>query len=150
VEDEMNPKDLLGAAAGAARQQGNEGDGIELPGVAGGDPAQAAAVMGKMMEQLQSKDGLGGLLDMLGSSGLASQLGGAPAGDTSLSGAQQVLGMPILNVIASKLGLSPEQARSVLAQLVPKIEQRMADDEARTGQPNAELSRSLTMLKQIL
>jgi hypothetical protein len=80
-----------------------------------------------MVEQLQSKDGMGGLLGMLGASS-----------------------QPILDLIARNLGLSPEQTRSVVAQLVPKIEQRMADDQARTGQPNEELSRSLAMLKQLL
>jgi hypothetical protein len=124
----MIPKDILGAATGAARQQASEStEGPELQGLAGGDPAQAANVIRTMVEQLQSKDGMGGLLGMLGTSGA-----------------------PIIDLIASQLGLSPEQTRSVIGQLVPKIEQRLADDEARTGQPNEELSRSLGMLKQLL
>jgi hypothetical protein len=131
----MNPKDLFGAATGAARQQASEStarlheqnEGPELPGLAGGDPAQAANVLRTMVEQLQDKTGMGGLLGMLGTSSA-----------------------PILDMIASQLGLTPEQTKSVVAQLVPKIEQRMADDQARTGQPNDELSRSLAMLKALL
>ena len=124
----MNPKDLSGAASGAARQQASPSiEGPELQGLAGGDPAQAANVLRTMVEQLQDKNGMGGLLGMLGTSSA-----------------------PIIDLIASQLGLTPDQTRSVVSQLVPKIEQRMVDDEARTGQPNDELARSLAMLKQLL
>ena len=73
-----------------------------VQGYAGGDPAKAAAVMGTMMELLQQMGGLGGLLAALRGSGA-----GADAA--------------IVDVIATKLGLTPEQAKSLLAQLAPAL-----------------------------
>ena len=60
----MGPKDSpFGGATGAARQPApestTEGNVFDLPGLSGGDPAQAAGVMGTMMELLQQKGGLG-------------------------------------------------------------------------------------------
>jgi uncharacterized protein YidB (DUF937 family) len=154
----MNPKDPIGAATGAARQQApeaaTEGGAFDLPGVAGGDPAQAAAVMGTMMELLQQKGGLGGLLDQFRASGLASQADAWSRGDASqgVSGdqVQQVLGSPLINVIASKLGLSPEQAKATLAQLVPTIASRMAAEQTATGEDNPDLAKALGMFKNLI
>lgn len=155
----MAPKDFpFGNPAGAARQPApesqTEGHAFELPGLAGGDPAQAAAVMGTMMELLQQKGGLGGLLDQFRSSGLAAQADAWSRGDASqgVSGdqVQQALGSPIVDLIAQKLGLTPEQAKATLAQLVPTITSRMAAEEQLTGQPNPELEKALGMFKNII
>jgi len=154
----MGPKDFpFGGAPGAARQPApesvTEGHAFELPGLAGGDPAQAAGVMGTMMELLQQKGGLGGLLDTFRSSGLAAQADSwaGPGPNEPVSGDQveQALGGPIIAVIAQKLGLSPEQAKATLSQLVPAIASRMAAEERQTGQPQDELSKALGMLKNI-
>ena len=155
----MAPKDVpLGHPAGAARQPApetkTEGDAFDLPGVAGGDPAQAAAVMGTMMELLQQKGGLGGLLEQFRASGLATQADAWSHGDASqgVSGdqVQDALGLPVVNVIAQKLGLTPEQAKATLAQLVPTIASRMAAEEQLTGQSNPELEKALGMFKKII
>jgi uncharacterized protein YidB (DUF937 family) len=155
----MAPKDApLGNPAGAARQPApesrTEGDAFELPGLAGGDPAQAAAVMGTMMEVLQQKGGLGGLLDQFRASGLAAQADAWSRGDDSqgVSGdqVQQVLGLPIVDLIAQKLGLTPEQAKATLAQLVPKITSRMAAEERLTGQASPDLEQALGMFKKLI
>jgi uncharacterized protein YidB (DUF937 family) len=155
----MAPKDRpLGNPAGTARQPApeskTEGDAFELPGLAGGDPAQAAAVLGTMMEVLQQKGGLGGLLDQFRSSGLAAQADAWSRGDDSqgVSGdqVQEVLGSPIVDLIAQKLGLTPEQAKATLAQLVPKITSRMAAEEQLTGQANPDLEQALGMFKKII
>jgi uncharacterized protein YidB (DUF937 family) len=154
----MAPKDPSGDPAGTARQPApesqTEGGAFDLPGVAGGDPAQAAAVMGTMMELLQQKGGLGGLLEQFRASGLGSQADAWSRGDASqgLSGdqAQQALGAPIVDLIAQKLGLSPDQARATLAQLVPVIASRMAAEEKLTGEPQDELQKALGMFKNIL
>ena len=92
-------------------------------GYAGGDPAKAAAVMGTMMELLQQQGGLGGLLEAFRASGLASETDSAEGTDRPVSGdqVQQVFGQPIVDAIAAKLGLTPDQARSTLAQLVPAL-----------------------------
>ena len=154
----MEPKDNpFGGATGAARQPApestTEGNVFELPGVAGGDPAQAAAVMGTIMELLQQKGGLGGLLDTFRASGLGAQADSwASAGPNEpVSGNQveQALGAPIVDLIARRLGLSPEQARATLAQLVPAITSRMAAEERLTGEPQDDLSKALGRLKNI-
>ena len=99
-----------------------------VQGYAGGDPAKAAAVMGTMMELLQQKGGLGGLLEAFRQSGLASQAdsGAADGPNEPVTGdhVQQVFGQPIVDVIAAKLGLTPDQARSALAQLVKAAQER--------------------------
>ena len=151
----MAPKDVpSGAARQPAPESQTEGGAFDLPGVAGGDPAQAAAVMGTMMELLQQKGGLGGLLDQFRASGLSAQADAWSRGDASegVSGdqVQQVLGAPIVDRIAQKLGLTPDQARATLAQLVPAITSRMAAEEKLTGQPDDELQKALGMFKNLL
>ena len=56
-------------------------------------------------------------------SGLASETDSAEGTDRPVSGdqVQQVFGQPIVDAIAAKLGLTPDQARSTLAQLVPAL-----------------------------
>ena len=154
----MGPKDFpFGGAAGSARQPApestTEGNVFELPGLSGGDPAQAAGVMGTMMELLQQKGGLGGLLDTFRASGLGAQAdswaGSGPNEPVSGDQVEQALGSPIVAMIAEKLGLSPEQAKATLAQLVPAVTSRMAAEERLTDQPQDELSKALGMLKDL-
>ena len=154
----MGPKDNpFGAATGAARQPApesvTEGNAFEIPGLSGGDPAQAAGVMGTMMELLQQKGGLGGLLDTFRASGLGAQADSwaSPGPNEPVSGDQmeQALGSPIVAMIAEKLGLSPEQAKATLAQVVPAVTSRMAAEERLTGEPQDALSKALGMLKDI-
>ena len=96
-----------------------------VQGYAGGDPAKAAAVMGTMMDLLQQKGGLGGLMDALRQSGLASPADSqaADGADQPVSGdrVEQVFGQPIVDAIAAKLGLTPDEARATLAQIVPAL-----------------------------
>ena len=154
----MGPKDNpFGGGTGSAREPApesrTEGDVFELPSLSGGDPAQAAAVMGTMMELLQQKGGLGGVLDMFRASGLGAQADSwaSPGPNEPVSGDQmeQALGSPIVAMIAEKLGLSPEQAKATLAQVVPAVTSRMAAEERLTGEPQDALAKALGMLKDI-
>ena len=154
----MGPKDNpFGGGTGSAREPApesrTEGDVFELPGLSGGDPAQAAGVMGTMMELLQQKGGLGGLLDTFRASGLGAQADSwaSPGPNEPVSGDQmeQALGSPIVAMIAEKLGLSPEQAKATLAQVVPAVTSRMAAEERLTGEPQDALAKALGMLKDI-
>ena len=147
--------DIFGAAAGAARAKApGEPDGVTMPGMAGGDPAQAAAVLGTMMELLQDKGGMGGLLETFRRSGLARQADSwvADGPNEPVSGEQveQALGSPIINVIAAKLGLTPEQAKATLSQLVPAITSRMAAHERATGESPDDLAKALQMFKGLI
>ena len=147
--------DIFGAATGAARApQPTSSDGITLPGLAGGDPAQAASVMGTMMEVLQQKGGLGGVLDAFRNSGMAAHADSwaADGPNMPVSGDQveQALGSPIIDLIASRLGLSPDQAKATLSQLVPAITSRMAAHERATGQPADDVGKALDMFKGML
>jgi len=147
--------DIFGAATGAARApQPTPSDGTTLPGLAGGDPAQAASVMGTMMEVLQQKGGLGGVLDAFRNSGMAAHADSwaADGPNMPVSGDQveQALGSPIIEMIAARLGLSPDQAKATLSQLVPAITSRMAAHERATGQPADDLGKALDMFKGML
>lgn len=104
-----------------------------VQGYAGGDPAKAAAVMGTIMELLQQKGGLGGLLDAFRQSGLGAQPDASDRPNEPVSGdrVQQVFGQPIVDAIAAKLGLSPDQARSTLAQLLPALARAAQERESR-------------------
>lgn len=152
----MSPMDdIFGAAKAAARAQTpRESEGVTMPGLAGGDPAQAAAVMGTMMELLQQKGGLGGVLDAFRQSGLARQADSwaADGPNEPVSGNQveQALGSPIVDVIASKLGLTPDQAKATLSQLVPAITSRMAAHERATGESSDDLGKALDMFKGLI
>jgi len=59
----------------------------------------------------------------------------APESMTEGNVFEQALGGSIVDLIAQKLGLSPEQAKGTLAQLVPAITSRMAAEERLTGEP---------------
>ena len=80
-------------------------DPSTVQGYAGGDPAKAAAVMATMMDLLQQEDGLGGLLAALRQSGLAAEA------DVQ----------PLVDALAARLGLTPDEARRTLAQMVPAL-----------------------------
>jgi uncharacterized protein YidB (DUF937 family) len=147
--------DILGAATGAAKAQQKSPSGdVTMPGLAGGDPAQAAAVMGTMMELLQQKGGLGGVLDAFRQSGLGQQadswVSDGPNRPVTGDQVEQALGAPIINVIASKLGLSPDQAKATLSQLVPAITSRMAAHERATGESPEDLEKALGMFKDLI
>jgi uncharacterized protein YidB (DUF937 family) len=147
--------DIFGAATAAARApQPDQTDGTTLPGLAGGDPAQAASVMGTMMEVLQQKGGLGGVLDAFRNSGMAahadSWAGDGPNLPVSGDQVEQALGSPIIDPIAAKLGLSPDQAKATLSQLVPAITSRLAAHERATGEPADDLGKALDMFKGFL
>jgi uncharacterized protein YidB (DUF937 family) len=106
-----------------------------------------------MMDLLQQQGGLGGLLDAFRQGGLASQADSwasdGPNQPVSGDQVQQVFGAPIVDAIAARLGLTPDQARSTLAQLVPAVTSRMAAQERATGEPTDDLARALAMLKNI-
>ena len=76
-----------------------------VQGYAGGDPAKAAAVMATMMELLRQPGGLGGLLDALRESGADAEADS----------------QPIVDALAARLGLTPDEARNTLAQLVAAL-----------------------------
>jgi len=110
--------------------------------------------MGTMMEVLQQKGGLGGVLDAFRNSGMAAHADSWAADGPNLpvSGDQveQALGSPIIEMIAARLGLSPDQAKATLSQLVPAITSRMAAHERATGQPADDLGKALDMFKGML
>ena len=153
----MGPKDFpFGGAPGAARQPApestNEGNVFELPGLAGGDPAQAAGVMGTMMELVQQKGGLGGLLDTFRAMDSEPRPTPGPA-TVRISRCRRSgrtgAGEPDHRRDRAEARAFTGSAKATLSQLVPAITSRMAAEERLTGEPSDDSRRRLGMLKNI-
>lgn len=94
-----------------------------LPGLHTGGNGQA--LLGAALQLLQQNGGLPGLLQKFQASGLAQQAQSwvGTGANLPLSGEQlhQVLGGSTIAALASQLGVSPQQAGSSLAQLLPEV-----------------------------
>src|SRR5262249_26588928 len=118
--------DVVGPAAGAAGQPGSANPlGSVLASLAGGNQQQTGKLLAAAMSMLQQSGGLGGVLDMLRSSGLGAQADSwvSTGANMPVTGDQlhQAFGGSALGNIASQLGLPQGQANSAMAQILPEL-----------------------------
>ena len=102
---------LLGAVAGENAAPGGNGDGAQIVGVLGDLFNKAGGVQG-LMQAFQGK-GLGDVF--------SSWVGLGENRSISADQLQGVLGSEQVASLASKLGVPPEQAGSLLSEYLPKI-----------------------------
>src|SRR5271166_6360254 len=88
-------------------------------------PAQQAPIAQALETLLQQHGGVGGLVNQLSQGGLASQVGSwiGTGQNQSVTGAEiaQALGSGSIGRIAQQLGINPQQAGTLLAQVVPHL-----------------------------
>lgn len=114
-----------------------------LDAAGGGGGSAGGGAVGAVTDLIQSQGGVGGLIAGFTKNGLgdaaASWLGG---GDNHAIGADQisaVLGSGPIGDFAAKLGISPAQAASTLAMLLPIVIDKLTPD-GRADQADAQLT----------
>jgi uncharacterized protein YidB (DUF937 family) len=127
--------DLLGGLLGGG-QSGGLGDLVgELTGGGGGEGAdlgKLAAGLAPLLTQLLGGGGLGNLLDGFTSKGMGEQARSwvGTGRNEEISGAQvqEVLSGDQIAAVAGQLGISQDQAASVLAKVLPQVVDRVTPD----------------------
>lgn len=126
---------VLGAALGGNRQQSQDQQAQDplsaiLGGLTGGSSAASGGGAGNMLLQLalsmlQQQGGLGGVLGKFREAGMGAQadswVGTGQNMNISPNQLEQVLGSGALSDIASKLGMSQDQAGSAMSQVLPEL-----------------------------
>lgn len=123
---------VLGAALGGNREQSQAQDPLSaiLGGLTGGSSAGSGSGTGNILLQLvfsmlQQQGGLGGVLGKFREAGMGAQadswVGTGQNLNISPSQLEQVFGSGALSDIASKLGMSQDQAGSAMSQVLPEL-----------------------------
>lgn len=123
---------VLGPALGGNRTQSQAQDPLSaiLGGLTGGSSAASGGGAGNMLLQLalsmlQQQGGLGGVLGKFREAGMGAQadswVGTGQNMNISPNQLEQVLGSGALSDIASKLGMSQDQAGSAMSQVLPEL-----------------------------
>lgn len=129
--------DLLGGLLGGG-QDSEQGGGLggilgQLTGGEGGaDMGKLVAGLAPMLTQLLGGGGLGSLLEAFGQKGMGHQAHSwVDTGQNEpISGeqVQEVLSSDQIAAVAQRLGVSPDQAASVLAQVLPGVVDAVTPD----------------------
>jgi uncharacterized protein YidB (DUF937 family) len=123
---------VLGAALGGNREQSQAQDPLSaiLGGLTGGSSAGSGSGTGNILLQLvlsmlQQQGGLGGVLGKFREAGMGAQadswVGTGQNMNISPNQLEQVFGSGALSDIASKLGMSQDQAGSAMSQVLPEL-----------------------------
>lgn len=126
---------VLGAALGGNRQQSQDQQAQDplsaiLGGLTGGSSAGSGSGSGNILLQLvlsmlQQQGGLGGVLGKFREAGMGAQadswVGTGQNMNISPNQLEQVFGSGALSDIASKLGMSQDQAGSAMSQVLPEL-----------------------------
>jgi len=123
---------VLGAALGGNREQSQAQDPLSaiLGGLTGGSSAGRGSGTGNILLQLvlsmlQQQGGLGGVLGKFREAGMGAQadswVGTGQNMNISPNQLEQVFGSGALSDIASKLGMSQDQAGSAMSQMLPEL-----------------------------
>jgi uncharacterized protein YidB (DUF937 family) len=123
---------VLGAALGGNREQSQAQDPLSaiLGGLTRGSSAGSGSGTGNILLQLvlsmlQQQGGLGGVLGKFREAGMGAQadswVGTGQNMNISPNQLEQVFGSGALSDIASKLGMSQDQAGSAMSQMLPEL-----------------------------
>ena len=123
---------VLGAALGGNREQSQAQDPLSaiLGGLTRGSSAGSGSGTGNILLQLvlsmlQQQGGLGGVLGKFREAGMGAQadswVGSGQNMNISPNQLEQVFGSGALSDIASKLGMSQDQAGSAMSQVLPEL-----------------------------
>jgi len=120
---------LGGATSDLGQQQSNNPLGSILDRLGGGSGVAKMAFLALAFQLLQRSGGISGLLDKLRNSGLGqhadSWVGTGQNLPVSPDQLRSAIGPDILNQLASHFGMSPDQASTSLAQVLPELVNQM-------------------------
>jgi uncharacterized protein YidB (DUF937 family) len=122
-------KVLGGAMGGGSNNQQSDNPLGSLLGGLGGAGGGSSALVAIALQMLQQNGGISGVVDKFRASGLGahadSWVGTGANMPVSADQVTQALGAGGLGQLASKFGLSPDQASGGLAQLLPELVNQM-------------------------
>jgi uncharacterized protein YidB (DUF937 family) len=141
---------VVGSALGNTSMGGAQNPlGALLGGLAGGQ-GQGANLLTAAMSLLQQNGGLNGVLDTFRQSGMAQHADSWVSTGTNIgiSGdqLQQVLGSSSIGNVASQLNMSPGQASSALAQVLPELINQLTPNGQLPANHSDLISQGLSML----
>ena len=142
---------VLGSMLGGNQGQGQDPLGSVLGRVGGGNQPQSGNLLLQLaLSMLQRNGGLEGILGKFREGGLSQQadswVGTGQNMNISADQLQQVFGSSTISDLASRLGMSEQQAGSEMAQLLPEVINRLTPEGQVPEHSNEEISRGLSAL----
>jgi uncharacterized protein YidB (DUF937 family) len=151
-------ENVLGAALGGNREtrtQAQDPLGSILGGLTGGSSAATGGIGGNLLLQialsmLQQNGGLDGVLGKFRQAGMGAQADSWVSTSQNMNMSpdqlQQVFGSGALNDIASKFGVSQEEAGSAMSQVLPEVINQLTPQGQVTSESNDSIGEALQSL----
>ena len=142
---------VLGSMLGGNQRQGQDPLGSVLGRLGGANQQQSGNLLLQLaLSMLQQNGGLEGILGKFREGGLSQQadswVGTGQNMNISADQLQQVFGSSTISDLASRLGMSEQQAGSEMAQLLPEVINRLTPEGQVPEHSNEEISRGLSAL----
>ena len=142
---------VLGSMLGGNQRQGQDPLGSVLGRLGGANQQQSGNLLLQLaLSMLQQNGGLEGILGKFREGGLSQQadswVGTGQNMNISADQLQQVFGSSTISDLASRLGMSEQQAGSGMAELLPEIINRLTPEGQVPEYSNEEISRGLSAL----
>ena len=142
---------VLGSMLGGSQGQGQDPLGSVMGRLGGANQQQSGNLLLQLaLSMLQQNGGLEGILGKFREGGLSHQadswVGTGQNMNISADQLQQVFGSSTINDLASRLGMSEQQAGSEMAQLLPEVINRLTPEGQVPENSNEEISQGLSAL----
>ena len=148
---------VLGSMLGGNQGQGQGQDplGSVLGRLGGGNQTQSGNLLLQLaLSMLQQNGGLEGILGKFREGGLSQQadswVGTGQNMNISADQLQQIFGSSTVSDLASRLGMSEQQAGSEMAQLLPEVINRLTPEGQVPENSNEEIAQGLSTLANSL
>ena len=144
---------VLSAAVGGGSSSATSNPlGALVNSLGGGNATRGGDLIGAVMSMVQQNGGLTGVVDMFRQKGMAqaadSWVGTGANESISPDQLQEVFGGDQLASLASKLGMSPGQATSILSRLLPEFVNQLTPNGRIPDNHGDLISQGLAMLKR--
>jgi len=142
---------VLGSMLGGNQGQGQDPLGSVMGRLGGANQQQSGNLLLQLaLSMLQQNGGLEGILGKFREGGLSHQadswVGTGQNMNISADQLQQVFGSSTINDLASRLGMSEQQAGSEMAQFLPEVINRLTPEGQVPENSNEEISQGLSAL----
>jgi uncharacterized protein YidB (DUF937 family) len=146
---------VLGSMLGGNQGQGQDPLGPILGRLGGSNQAQSGNLLLQLaLSMLQQNGGLEGILGKFREGGLSQQadswVGTGQNMNISADQLQQIFGSSTVSDLASRLGMSEQQAGSEMAQLLPEVINRLTPEGQVPENSNEEIAQGLSALANSL
>jgi len=148
----INLGSVLGGLAGEALGGDDNPLGQILSGLAGsgGSGQNESDILGTVLSVVQKSGGVGSVLEMFNKSGTGAQarswVSTDPNEAVEPNQVEQALGNPLIASIASKLGVDPGKASSIVAAVLPELINQVTPKGDVTGEQDDIISKGLSLL----